>query len=240
MTHADEIRGMYRAPQEIQSYVTRLYGRNPFGEPNFRIVWSGARYSWQGGEWREWDADDTPQTGADGALPGDKPFRVVRGMRWVPEFDPGLCAWIVEKWIPPSHFGSETDWYMPRELGGTCLPTPEGPLPLLGPFPGRGQYMNIGCAIAPPLPLTARVVCKAIDYTRKVQARAANPAQRTRMLVNAHLDRKEKELKQRRAERKAMLEDLSVSFSPHVGYGGTARSELVNICDRLGIPSHPF
>ena len=39
-------REIHDAPAAIQERVARAGGANRFGEPNFRVVWGGARLAW--------------------------------------------------------------------------------------------------------------------------------------------------------------------------------------------------
>jgi hypothetical protein len=82
-------------------------GRNPFNEPNLKVSWG-------------WDLR-TFRNGNPEALkyPG-----------------PGLERWILEKWTPPSFFGSPKDWEKHRYFR-----SPSGKkIDALGEYPHRGMY----------------------------------------------------------------------------------------------------
>jgi hypothetical protein len=49
-------RETYATPAAIAERITRAGGTNRYGEPNFRVVWGGARLTWIGGRWTDRDA----------------------------------------------------------------------------------------------------------------------------------------------------------------------------------------
>lgn len=109
-----------RCPAWIQQRITRAGGRNLYGQPNFRLVWGWSRLTWVGGKWEEWD---------DGRLKS-----VVYEYRQVPKYDP-FFRWHVEKWMPPSFYGSPDQWY------ASTLEVIDGRnFHELGPYPSRGEY----------------------------------------------------------------------------------------------------
>jgi len=49
-------RETHETPAAIEERVTRAGGTNRYGEPQFRVVWGGARLAWIGGRWTDRDA----------------------------------------------------------------------------------------------------------------------------------------------------------------------------------------
>ena len=117
----------------------------------------------------------------------------------------------------------------------------DGWIPVLGPYPSRGGYEDVGATIRPPLVPSRRLLVKAIAYSERVQQKGgASPLSRAWRRSQELNRRAELEAKQRRQFNHDMIEDLSVKFNPSTGYGGTVRSPLADVCDRLGIKAHHF
>lgn len=111
------------APPELQRFLREEGGRNPHGEPNFRLVWGASRLTWRSGEFTDRD----PETGAL--------IRTVVEAREVPKYGYAMERWHIESWHPPEWYGDPDDW--PRQwVGGKACET-------LGEFPTRGGYESI-------------------------------------------------------------------------------------------------
>lgn len=127
------LRETHRCPEEVQEQITRAGGVNRFGEPNFRIAWSGSRLGWIGGWWTDRDAS--------GNEIGQR-FEMREEPRWLPHPTLGWECWILESWRPAEWFGPRWVWEMQTTAYAT---TPRGlpSLPALGPYPSRGDYMLV-------------------------------------------------------------------------------------------------
>lgn len=101
--------------------MAHIGGRNRFGGPNLRVVWSNSRLGLIGGKFEERDAD--------GYL-----IREVFKLQRMPKY-PIENRWIIELWYPPEHFGSPETWFK-----NTTEYREEGNIPQLGPYPVRGEY----------------------------------------------------------------------------------------------------
>jgi len=111
------------APPELQRYLRQEGGRNPHGEPMFRLVWGASRITWRSGEFTDRDPES-------GAL-----LRTVVEARQVPKYGYAMERWHIEVWNPPEWYGDPEDW--PRQwVGGRACET-------LGEFPSRGGYESI-------------------------------------------------------------------------------------------------
>lgn len=107
-------RSIKEVPKDFAARVTRAGGTNRFGGPNYRVVWGWSRMGWIGT-----DADHVWREPK--YLDGDK--------------------WILEKWMPPEHYGRPQDWT--RTFGA------------LGPFPAYGEYEMV--TDFDPIELTSKV-----------------------------------------------------------------------------------
>lgn len=121
-------RETHECPRHIQNRVAAAGGTNHYGEPNFRVVWSGARLAHIGGWW------------TDRAENGDI-TREVFELREVPKYMPPWDRWIVESYRPPEWYGSPLGWEMvTREYAFPQFKATSPSLLSMGAFPNRGDY----------------------------------------------------------------------------------------------------
>jgi hypothetical protein len=156
------LREIHEAPASVQERVSRAGGANRYGEPNFRVVWGGARLAWIGGRWTDRDAHGNV-------------VRQAIELRRVPKYLPE-DRWHIERWMPPESYGSPDDW---------CAQTTEVEdgirIPALGPYPSRGEYehcFTLAGQLGEFIPLTAAAcdwIVRAIEWSRR-QPRRANRA----------------------------------------------------------------
>lgn len=86
------------------------FGRNPYGEPNFRVIWAPSRTRIIGGFWEDIAHHE---------------------YRRVPKY--GLSPrWILERWRPAGMYGTPEAW-------DRQYVTPDG-FYAVGPFPVHGEY----------------------------------------------------------------------------------------------------
>ena len=92
------------------------YGKNPYGKPLYRVVWSESRSWMLGGLW------------PDGTIE----------YRWVPYYA-GRKEWVLEKWLAPMEFaGTEESWQkdtLDYELCARGIVVYQ-----MGPYPAKGWY----------------------------------------------------------------------------------------------------
>jgi hypothetical protein len=93
-----------------QTEGLRKFGVNPYGQPNFRIVWAPSRTRILGGFWED---------------NGHHEYRRVLRYGTTPR-------WILERWRPGSMYGTPEQWQ--RDYV-----TPDGFFSV-GPFPVHGEY----------------------------------------------------------------------------------------------------
>ena len=90
--------------------VLAPYGRNPLGEPLYRVVFATRRVSLLGGYWEE-----------------NGSFRYALKPRY-----PKRKCWVLEKWIHARHYGSPATWTEQTITADGYL--------AIGPYPLRGVY----------------------------------------------------------------------------------------------------
>jgi hypothetical protein len=154
------LREIHHAPSSINERVARSGGANRFGEPNYRIVWGGARLTWIGGRWTDRDAHGNM-------------LRECIELRRVPKYLPEN-RWHIERWMPPESYGSPETWR------AQTTEVEDGiRVPALGPYPSRGEYehcFTLQSTSGEFLPLTAAAcdwIVRAIEWSRR-QPRRAN------------------------------------------------------------------
>lgn len=117
------LRETHETPRSVSLRLAEAGGRNPFGEPNFRVVWGWNRLTWIGGKWTLFDAH------------GNETGHRIELRREPKYFVPCVERWFVEKWMPPESYGSPEMW---RAETTEC---DDGiRYPALGPYPARGDW----------------------------------------------------------------------------------------------------
>ena len=106
------IRESKKPPIEYVEFLVRIGGRNPFGKPNFRLVWgeSATNVVW-------------------GQLEGGGKGQHVK-LRYA-----GIPRWNVEMWKPAEVFGSPESWYADSY-------DPVSGLHVCGDYPFQGDYCH--------------------------------------------------------------------------------------------------
>jgi hypothetical protein len=101
-------------PPEFQIRLTRLFGLNPFGEPNIKIVWGQSLFLKKGKEWT--DSSGNQKTG----------YREDYQCS-------GLPCWVIVRWQSPEIYGSPAAYYQNSwmELTETWV---------CGEYPWTGRY----------------------------------------------------------------------------------------------------
>jgi hypothetical protein len=187
------LREIHDAPASIQDRVARAGGVNRYGEPNFRVVWGGARLAWIGGRWTDRDAHGNV-------------VREAIELRRVPKYLPE-DRWHIERWMPPESYGSPGDWY------AQTTEVEDGiRVPALGPYPSRGEYehcFTLSSPLGEFLPLTAAAcdwIVRAIEWSRRQPRRADRAA------ITAREDRRAANWERAADD---MLDDAIPAFHAH-------------------------
>jgi len=103
-----------RCPAEFQNRLTRRCGKNPFGDPLFKIVWGASEFIRMGNIWR--DKRGTERRG----------FKE----RYLCH---GMPCWNIVRWRSAKEYGSQEHWY--SETWDSV-----SKLNFLGEYPWRGRY----------------------------------------------------------------------------------------------------
>jgi hypothetical protein len=103
-----------KTPPEYQARITRMFGVNRFGEPNFKIVWNQSNFIRMGNVWH--DSRGNEQVGYKDTYQGD-----------------GQPCWLILKWHPPEHYGSPNTYY--RETYDN-----HSRRYITGEYPWKGRY----------------------------------------------------------------------------------------------------
>jgi hypothetical protein len=105
-----------KCPPEYQARITRMFGVNRFGEPNFKIVWNQSNFIRLGKTWR--DNKGRERVGYTDVYQGD-----------------GQPCWLIVRWMPPEHYGSPTTYYRETySIDGSSRKY------LVGEYPWKGRY----------------------------------------------------------------------------------------------------
>ncbi len=223
-----------KAPGWLQAILTRRYGRNPFGEPRYRLVWAPSRLEASGGEWADWDPTVAAKARQDLTA---SPLRRRTELRWVPKY-PGEECWLIERWVPASSYGTPERWYLPVAEGGTKLPCG---ICACGDYPYMGDYEDIGARMHfYPTEQLMTLAVDAVEHARlHMPATAAGRALRRTYHAQQEQEKRDAEFDRAALE---LFDDASPAFggAPMIGYGGSHRPSLVEMAERIGIRQHPL
>lgn len=214
------------APQAVRDLLLNVGGRNPFGEPNFRLCLASGIRKLQGAEWHTYRAGFTLRKKREGMFvdedgnicinekfqpiePPEKPISSRVEMRWIKTY-PMLKGWVLEEWHPAHKFGSPDEWSSYRVKSRN----PDGTetihnLNQLGPYPEHGKYMLClpeGYPEVPPL----NVLRVAINYVEACRAfwDKLTPDARRRLEEDSDLQRAALHEKREQDEQMQMVRDM--------------------------------
>ena len=109
-----------RCPPAFTDFLVRIGGRNPFGEPNFRLVWG-----------------ETATKTIWGQKANGYCGQHVQLAYGLPELPPrGVPGWILEEWKPAECYGVTPEQFYEQSW------QPDSQLHILGDFPFRGYYSS--------------------------------------------------------------------------------------------------
>ncbi len=147
--------------------MARAGGLNRLGEPNFRVVWGGARLAWIGGRWTDRDAHGNV-------------IREAVELRQAPKYVPH-DRWHIERWMPPEAYGSPDLWRaQTTEIEDGIS------IPALGPYPSRGDYEHcftlagVHGEFIPLSPAACDWIVRAVEWARRQPRTARRAAVATR------------------------------------------------------------
>jgi hypothetical protein len=106
-----------QCPPEFQARLTRMFGKNQFGEPHYKIVWGQSQFIRMGNLWR------------------DKHGNERLGYRDRPQCHQQPC-WVIMRWHSPLEYGSPATYYR-----NTFIPNGVSKgFYVTGEYPYRGRY----------------------------------------------------------------------------------------------------
>jgi len=153
-------------PKDLQDRLTRLGGRNIYGDPNFRVVWGWKRKTLIGGAHARFD-ENGEQIGTE--------VGVLLLQKYYPH-----SRWYVEAWYPAFHYGTPATWAekFTEVIDGRKVET-------LGPYPERGEYeylARIQSSDGEYIGLTPTVCDKILDYARTKRDNMSRSEKRKRQI----------------------------------------------------------
>ena len=225
-----DIRGVERAPREIQDYLLTIGGRTAFDEPMWRLVLA-RNVVWKvaGGKvWKE-SLSVSERGGfnlSEGCRYSNQPLRDESGRLVEQQRYPHLDGWILQRWFPASTY-HKTQWFAPEN----CLP--DG-TPKLGPFPQYGDYEMVGGTMD-RIPGKQELYDFISGYYQKMECRSGSVETRLREAVNAaHYSQQREEQKTRTFVDEYMRDRCSYIWSSSLE-AGRVREEVAR---RIGIREH--
>ena len=103
-----------QCPAEFQDRLTRIFGVNRHGEPNFRIVWGQSEFLRMGNIWRDRFGNER------------RAYRDIYQCH-------GMPCWVIVRWKQPAHYGSPETYYQNTWDDFSKMH-------FLGEYPWRGRY----------------------------------------------------------------------------------------------------
>jgi hypothetical protein len=182
-----------KCPAEFQDRLTRMFGRNQFGDPNFKIVWGQSEFFRMGNVWRDVHGNERH---------GYRERYLCHGMP----------CWVILRWKQPKQYGS------PRMFYAETFDQVSG-MYILGEYPWHGRYEIVqalhrkefidGKLIFTHFPLSHVLIDKVIPLMLRVQSMSAVERQAASQLAR---EREEKERTQDIADR--LMEALPAYYGP--------------------------
>lgn len=96
-----------KPPAYLAGMLTRIGGRNIYGETNFRLVWAPARKTASGGIWLTWGEGHANPKDRNTSR-GHRPYKREAGIRMINRYGP-VQGWALERWVPAKAYGSRED-----------------------------------------------------------------------------------------------------------------------------------
>lgn len=103
-----------QCPAEFQERLTRIFGKNQFGDPHFIIVWGQSQFIRMGDIWRDRFGNER------------RHYRDVYQCHGTP-------CWVIMRWKQPTQYGSPETYYQTTWDSFSKMH-------ILGEYPWRGRY----------------------------------------------------------------------------------------------------
>jgi hypothetical protein len=168
------LRELHDTPVSVAERLVRAGGRNRFDEPNFRVVWGWSRLSWIGGRWTDRDSHGNV-------------IRSTIELRRVPKYLP-FDRWHIERWVAPEIYGSPKLW------NSATLEREDGLIvPVLGPYPSRGEYEHCFTLAGPRGEFVALDVAACDKIVRAIEWARRQPRGKSKQALKDREARLERE-----------------------------------------------
>lgn len=115
-------------PKWVEHIITRAGGLNPFGKPNFRVIWGGNRTYVVGGMFKD-VTNFKDAEGRERAIVVEVP-----DLRTLLRYHPH--RWHMERWCGPEFYGTQEEWYQNTWDDIAKLHT-------MGNYPEHGDYEHV-------------------------------------------------------------------------------------------------
>lgn len=192
MPEAKAIRETRQCPKEFQDRLTRMFGTNKFGGPNYRIAWAQT---------------ETQQMGYSRFTDRGSKSGYTEKYKGSP-----IPCWMILRWKDPSHYGSPDLFYSNTYLDGQDVY-------FMGEYPWKGRYEILyqmyskefkdGELVIDALPLNHTFIDKIIPLLIEAQYLTAYERQAAKQLAKEFERKKEVE---ELADR--MMNDLPAWYGP--------------------------
>jgi len=230
----DDVRRDGIAPRYIRDLLLRVGGKNPYGEPMYRVVLAESCTSTVGGLWHDWE-DNLSLAERGGMVSTDegmapsahRPQRVVAEMRKVPRY-PDMSGWILQRWYPVHMYGVSQQWWEGQRVPGSNVP-------LLGPYPERGVYEKVSGAGLHQPPALSRLEEAIHKIESGLENQKGTLATRILERTNQLLESAEKI---RLQQKQVMKERIREHNFPHRGSSLAAGRLRSRLAERAGLRSH--
>ena len=231
----NDVQGVERAPRSIDTYLERKGGKNVYGEPIFRLVFSTNRLMKRGGKFNDWDKNiKAKERGGvvrlnSGLLVpnGYRPIRSVIEIRTVKKYPALAPGWVLERWVPRAYYGNRGDWES-RCVPGTSIP-------LLGPYPVEGDYEMCGYFGGQGFPSIEWLSDKIDRCEKSRNEHKENTRQAYLERMDEAVAEYEKQEEKDRQESQAIIDDLLKPLWSSSLTAGVLRNQLAR---QAGITEH--
>lgn len=235
MPTRDDVHGNYRAPKTVEDFLLKSGGKNPHGEPNYRLVHSSCRRVKRGGVWNVWpegaslqDRGGVKHTEAGLVVPtGYKPISQIAEMREITKYGHMGGRWILERWCPAHMYGTRKAWER--------LTVPGHPdLGMLGPYPEFGDYelASTGMVTIPDLSQLEKAI-QECEFLRN-----DHPATVEQAVIEAYNEAVEEYEKEAKAARESLEMEMMDAMIPDNRISLAAGRHRESLAKRLGIREH--
>jgi hypothetical protein len=223
-----------RPPKHIEDVLLSIGGRNPYGEPMYRLVWTLGRKVHSGGEW----TDYAPGTDIEDRNPDKtRPIRTVVEVRTISLYPDCPGKWMLEHWVPPEGWGDPDTWYLPDTMGGTMRVAQGKMVPGIGDFPSRGDYISLGVQFTQTNLSEAKII-QLVNLFEQQKLEIPKDDTRRRLLAVREAEAAEEAETERRIQRN--LEIVAAQDDPLAMQTLAARAATCRLLEKMGIRQHPW